>query len=61
MFISLLILCKSLYSDSPDTVYLAKTKLLEHKAFTYIILAALSCVIGIFFHFRVKHKKNEEI
>lgn len=61
MFISLLVLCKSLYSDAADTVYLAKTKKLEHKAFVYIILAAAACVVGIFFHFRVKHKKNEQM
>ncbi len=61
MFISLLILCRSLYSDTSDSIYLAKTKRLEHSAFTYIILAALACIAGIFFHFRVRQKKNEKI
>ena len=61
MFISLLMLCNSLYSDPTDSVYFAKTERMEKRALTSIILATVACLAGVFFYYRMRHKKNEEI
>lgn len=59
IFIALLMLSKSLYSESSDTVFQSQSRNLETKAFTLIYCAIAACIAGLFFHLRMKRKKNE--